>query len=87
MERIICLTEDAYKKIVSEHTGDFFKERGFYQVPKLTESKIIEKAKGYVIDREDKKFRIISPILTDGVVTDISVVTSITADSIVWDRG
>ena len=70
---IICVSEDAYKKIVSPATGDLFSTRGFYQVPKLTEDKIIATMAGYKIDREDKKVRVISPILKDNRVFDVAV--------------
>lgn len=83
---IICVSEDAYKKIVSPATGDLFSTRGFYQVPKLTEDKIIATMAGYKIDREDKKVRVISPILKDNRVFDVAVMIEVTNDKVIWDR-
>lgn len=87
MSRIICLSEDAYKKIVNPATGDLFSSRGFYQVPKMTDEKIIKAMAGYKIDREDKKVRMISPILNErGVVVDIAVAIEVTNTEVIWDR-
>ena len=86
MSDIICLSEDAYKKVVSPATGDLFVSRGFYQVPKLTEEKIIATMAGYKIDREDKKVRAISPILKDNRVVDVAVMIEVTKDRVIWDR-
>lgn len=84
---IICLSEDAYKQIVSPATGDLFKDKSHRQVPGLTTEDLINKMKGYKINRDDKKVRIIKPILDNGIVVDISVVLEITNDTVVWDRG
>lgn len=83
---ILCVTEDAYKKIVSPATGDFFNNRSFYQVPKLTEEKIVATMAGYKIDREDKKIRVITPILKDNRVFDIAVMIEVTNEKVIWDR-
>lgn len=83
---IICVSEDAYKKIVSPATGDLFSTRGFYQVPKLTEDKIIATMAGYKIDREDKKVRVISPIFDGNKIVNIAVMIEVTNDKVIWDR-
>ena len=84
---IMCFTEDAYKQAISTHTPLEFKDRGFFQVD-IDESVLVKKMAGYKVNADDKKIRIIRPILDENrIVRDISMVTSITKDGVVWDRG
>lgn len=83
---IICLSEDAYKQVISPEVGLNFKDKFMCQVPGLTEETLIKKMKGYKINRDDKKVRIIQPILDENrIVRNIAVCTEIN-DSVVWNR-
>jgi len=80
----ISVTEDAYKIIVKPEVGELFKEYG-YKAIEIEESVLISKLKNYKINDEDKKIRIISAVLDNGRVVDISVLKQVT-DKLIWDN-
>ena len=82
----ISLSEDAYKKVINPASGDIFKDKGFHQV-QIPEAVLYAKMKEYEIDNEDKKIRVIKPILENGRVVDISVLIKAQKHSLTWDRG
>jgi len=84
---VICLSEDAYKAVIDSTVGDIFKNKFLCQIPNLTEEVLVKKMKGYKINRDDKKVRIVQSLLDEnGIVRDLAVCTEIT-DTVVWDRG
>lgn len=83
----ISMNEEAYKIFnPGRNTKEVFDSYSFTQLT-IPEGLFYARFKGYKIDREDKKVRVIKPILSNGIVTDISVLISVEDNRIVWDRG
>lgn len=87
MKKYICVTEDAYKLLVSPETKGKFEEKTMIQL-NMSDEAIISKLKNYTIDNEEKKIRIIKPIFEENgqKVVDISVLISVKDDQIIWNR-
>ena len=87
MKKYICVTEDAYKLLVSPETKGKFEENTMIQLNISDEAKI-SKLKNYTIDNEEKKIRIIKPIFEENgqKVIDVSVLISVKDNQIVWNR-
>ncbi len=87
MKKYICVTEDAYKLLVSPETKGKFEEKTMIQL-NMSDEAIISKLKNYTIDNEEKKIRIIKPIFEENgqKVIDISVLISVKDNQIVWNR-
>ncbi len=87
MKKYICVTEDAYKLLVSPETKGKFEEKAMIQL-NMSDEAIISKLKNYTIDNEEKKIRIIKPIFEENgqKVVDISVLISVKDDQIIWNR-
>ena len=78
MKKYICVTEDAYKLLVSPETKGKFEEKTMIQL-NMSDEAIISKLKNYTIDNEEKKIRIIKPIFEENgqKVIDVSVLISV----------
>jgi hypothetical protein len=87
MKKYICVTEDAYKLLVSPETKGKFEEKTMIQL-NMSDEAIISKLKNYTIDNEEKKIRIIKPIFEENgqKVIDVSVLISVKDNQIVWNR-
>ncbi len=87
MKKYICVTEDAYKLLVSPETKGKFEENTMIQL-NMSDEAIISKLKNYTIDNEEKKIRIIKPIFEENgqKVIDVSVLISVKDNQIVWNR-
>lgn len=87
MKKYICVTEDAYKLLVSTETKGKFEEKAMIQL-NMSDEAIISKLKNYTIDNEEKKIRIIKPIFEENgqKVVDVSVLISVKDNQIVWNR-
>ena len=87
MKKYICVTEDAYKLLVSPETKGKFEENTMIQL-NMSDEAIISKLKNYTIDNEEKKIRIIKPIFEENgqKVVDVSVLISVKDNQIVWNR-
>ena len=87
MKKYICVTEDAYKLLVSPETKGKFEENTMIQL-NMSDEAIISKLKNYTIDNEEKKIRIIKPIFEENgqKVVNISVLISVKENQIVWNR-
>lgn len=87
MKKYICVTEDAYKLLVSPETKGKFEENTMIQL-NVSDEAIISKLKNYTIDNEEKKIRIIKPIFEENgqKVIDVSVLISVKDNQIVWNR-
>ncbi len=87
MKKYICVTEDAYKLLVSLETKGKFEEKTMIQL-NMSDEAIISKLKNYTIDNEEKKIRIIKPIFEENgqKVIDVSVLISVKDNQIVWNR-
>lgn len=87
MRNYVCVTEDAYKLLVSTESKDKFVDKTMVKVY-LTDEDISKKIKSYKMDVEEKKIRIIKPIFEkDGnKIIDISVLTNIENNIITWNR-
>ena len=85
MKKYICVTEDAYKLLVSPETKGKFEENTMIQL-NMSDEAII--SKNYTIDNEEKKIRIIKPIFEENgqKVVDVSVLISVKDNQIVWNR-
>ena len=87
LRKFICVTEDAYKIIVSPETKSLFSEKNMIQIF-ISDEELAKKVKSYKVNNEDKKIRIIKPILDENnIVRDISMVTKIEKGEVTWDRG
>ena len=87
MKKYICVTEDAYKLLVSPETKGKFEENTMIQL-NISDEAIISKLKNYTIDNEEKKIRIIKPIFEENgqKVIDVSVLISVKDNQITWNR-
>ena len=87
MKKYICVTEDAYKLLVSPETKGKFEENTMIQL-NMSDEAIISKLKNYTIDNKEKKIRIIKPIFEENgqKVVDVSVLISVKDNQIVWNR-
>lgn len=86
IEKFICVTEDAYKILVSKETKDKFNGRSFIQI-KMTDEEILKKMKNYTMNEEDKNTRIIKPLFDENDrIRDISVLISVSENGVVWNR-
>ena len=87
MKKYICVTEDAYKLLVSPETKGKFEENTMIQL-NMSDEAIISKLKNYTIDNEEKKIRIIKPIFEENgqKVIDVSVLISVKDNQIIWNR-
>mgnify|MGYP000090026011 FL=1 len=87
MKKYICVTEDAYKLLVSPETKGKFEEKTMIQL-NMSDEAIISKLKNYTIDNEEKKIRIIKPIFEENgqKVIDVSVLISVKDNQIIWNR-
>lgn len=87
MKKYICVTEDAYKLLVSPETKGKFEENAMIQL-NMSDEAIISKLKNYTIDNEEKKIRIIKPIFEENgqKVIDVSVLISVKDNQIIWNR-
>ncbi len=87
MKKYICVTEDAYKLLVSPETKGKFEEKTMIQL-NMSDEAIISKLKNYTIDNEEKKIRIIKPIFEENgqKVIDVSVLISVKDNQITWNR-
>ncbi len=87
MKKYICVTEDAYKLLVSPETKGKFEENTMIQL-NMSDEAIISKLKNYTIDNEEKKIRIIKPIFEENgqKVIDVSVLISVKDNQITWNR-
>ena len=87
MRNYVCVTEDAYKLLVSTESKDKFVDKTMVKVY-LTDEDISKKMKSYKMDVEEKKIRIIKPIFEkDGnKIIDISVLTNIENNIVTWNR-
>lgn len=87
MKKYICVTEDAYKLLVSPETKGKFEEKTMIQL-NMSDEALISKLKNYTIDNEEKKIRIIKPIFEENgqKVIDVSVLISVKDNQIVWNR-
>ena len=87
MKKYICVTEDAYKLLVSPETKGKFEEKTMIQL-NMSDEAIISKLKNYTIDNKEKKIRIIKPIFEENgqKVVNISVLISVKENQIVWNR-
>ena len=87
MKKYICVTEDAYKLLVSPETKGKFEEKTMIQL-NMSDEAIISKLKNYTIDNKEKKIRIIKPIFEENgqKVIDVSVLISVKDNQIVWNR-
>lgn len=86
-KKFVCVTEDAYKALVSPETKGKFLEKSFTQVF-MSDEQIASKLKTYTMNEEDKNFRIIKPLFNESghSVTGVAVLTSIDNGSVVWNR-
>ena len=87
MKKYICVTEDAYKLLVSPETKGKFEEKTMIQL-NMSDEAIISKLKNYTINNEEKKIRIIKPIFEENgqKVIDVSVLISVKDNQITWNR-
>lgn len=89
LDSFVCVTELAFKALISPETKDRFVNKSFVQI-KLTDEQIVNKLKNYSIDLENKDFRIIKPIFNSksyefrNQVNGVALLKEIKDNKLIW---